>query len=148
LHLHLDNVPVLQEALGLAEGPNPRRRARHDGRARGDRSAYGPVDNRLARQTDIVILDRGRRTGRLTLAHVAEDGLGRKDHILLKLCGLAHLAVDPRHQRPAAGKHLGTDQRRTDGGELVERLGEEELAGRVLRELEEPAGQVVADGVA
>jgi hypothetical protein len=81
---------------------------------------------------------------------MAQD-LGRgKDEFLDEFALLHNLTVDPRNelQAFAACEKLRAEQRRAYWRKLVECFGVEELATAVSWHLEDPAGEIVAGGVA
>lgn len=80
---------------------------------------------------------------------MAENLLGGKYHVFLKVCPLADLAIhlcDDLEGR-AVGKEFRAEQRGTDRRKLVESLGEEKLTRLVLGKLKHAAGHIIADGV-
>jgi hypothetical protein len=94
----------------------------------------------------------------LTLAHVAQNYLWRKDDIAFQIGRLSCLPIDPHHDISLSAivtswlqrsrKNLGADESWTERGELVERLGIEELAPAVRWQLEQTTRKVVSKCIA
>jgi hypothetical protein len=83
-----------------------------------------------------------------TLAHVAENLLWRKYHVVSEVCFLSDISIDLCEDFAiAAGEYLWADQGWPNWSELVKCFGEKELATRILGKLEDATGQVIADSV-
>ena len=87
---------------------------------------------------------------RITLAHVAQYSLRRKDHVLLELSRLSNLPIDSRFhsKRGTITECSSADQSGTNRSELIEGFGEEELPGRVFGQLIHATRQIITDSVA